>query len=655
MTFLNSTILWFLPAVLLPVIIHLLSKRKAKRVDFSSLRFLKALEQDALKTFNLKQLILLILRTLIVLLLILAFARPTIQNGVGFQLATRPQTLTLVVVDNTASTRMAIVSERFQNWIKDFQNLSSQQSDLFFLGLGDSILTQNPTEIEPTWSAPIVKNIARFARQHLPLDDYARRECIFLTDKQFSNTLTDSLVPDWWTAVLTLENVADQGITAIHFPQYGFQPGDEYSVQAQVATNESGLDDESVELWINDRRVNQILLNSPNKTLENFELKGLVEGRRVQEGILKLLPDANPYNDSRYYVIQPGSKVQVGVLAQMQQPDIWEILRTVLSKQMYNIEFEIAQPNHLDALELSKLKTLIWDTNVTVSSYQLERFRQFVMDGHQIILIGSVNQTVATALEMPRTSRSESEIYGFPVHLTRTGASLFQDLPLKTTLDNGRLTIKKRFILDEPLKKKSQTLLSYADDLPLLSQMVLGKGRLVWMNTTLDPNDSNWPVLGIFPPMLVKIIHLAVPEMEMDSYNRIVGDPLQFPRLERFGIDPYQVQLPGGQSQYIQPDSAGRMIFSESVQPGFYRLFQGAQQLSSVAVNVDSREAQPQSQTVDSSRLTPFKVVLSGDQDLTQQVLENRQGTPLWLWLLLLALVIYFAENLIARIPRGWR
>ncbi|HCW75200.1 MAG TPA: hypothetical protein DHU63_01530, partial [Candidatus Marinimicrobia bacterium] len=138
--------LWFLPAILLPVIIHLLSKRKARRVDFSSLRFLRALEQDALKTFNIKQLILLILRTLIVLLLVLAFARPTIQKGAGFRLATRPQTLTLVVIDNTASTRTAMAAAQYQTWIKDFQKMSSQQSDLFFLGLGDSVLTQKPEE-----------------------------------------------------------------------------------------------------------------------------------------------------------------------------------------------------------------------------------------------------------------------------------------------------------------------------------------------------------------------------------------------------------------------------------------------------------------------------------------------------------------------------
>jgi len=48
-------------------------------------------------------------------------------------------------------------------------------------------------------------------------------------------------------------------------------------------------------------------------------------------------------------------------------------------------------------------------------------------------------------------------------------------------------------------------------------------------------------------------------------------------------------------------------------------------------------------------------MALSGEADLTQQILANRQGTPLWPWILLLALVIYFAENLIARIPRGWR
>lgn len=658
MTFLNSYILWFLPAVLLPIIIHLLSKRKATRVDFSSLRFLKALEQDALKTFNIKQLILLILRTLLVLFLILAFARPTIQKGVGFQLATRPQTLTLVVVDNTASTRTILNSDRFQDWIKDLSALSTQQSDLYFLGLGDSVLSKAANDIEPTWSGPVVENIAQFAADHLPTDAYARRECILITDGQITNTALDSLMP-WWTAVLLFPGEPDQGITSITFPGHVFQPGDEYPIRAQVFTNKAGMEDEPVELWINDRRMNQILLNTTNRDHENFELKGLIEGRKSQEGILKLSPDANPYNDSRYFVIQPGNQIQVGVVTPAQQPNIWEILKTVLAQQAYNIGIDIADVNNLDALELARVKTIIWDTNIAVSSYQLERFRQFVTDGNQMIMVGAINPTISRAFDIPKSTKTETDSYGYPIHLTRNGASVFQEIPLNATIENGRLVVKKRFISDTPLKKSSKVWLAFADETPLLSVTRHGLGQIVWLNTTLNPTDSNWPVLGVFPAMLVKMIYMAVPELDVNSFNRVVGESLRFPRLEHFGTEPLQIQIPGGQSQFIQPDSTGNLVFSEASQPGFYRLFQGAQQLSSIAVNVDSREAQPQSLTPGESFLGRFNLNLNlnlaGDQDLTQQILANRQGIPLWPWLLLLALVVFFCENLVARIPRGWR
>lgn len=421
MTFLNSSILWFLPVILLPIIIHLLSKRKARRVDFSSLRFLKILEQNALKTFNIKQLILLILRTLIILFVILAFAQPTLQEGTGFQLATRPQTLMVIAVDNTASMRAELQKPDFSRQLEALATLTEHQTDVWFLGLGDSVLTQRTDEIEPTWSAPVIENIAAYLERHLPVADYARRELLVLSDGQLAFGITDSLAPDWWRGVLQVPVEPDRGIIDLTLPERVFQPGDEYVVRAEVATNGEPFSDDPVELWMNAKRLNQVLLNTTNRTSTALEMKGLVEGRQSQEGQLSLTPDGKPYNDVRYYVLQPGEKVRVGVIAPPRQPNIWNILKSALAQQTYHIELEMADVNHLDGLVLTQLKSLIWETSVTLSGYQLSRIRRFVENGGQLIVIGAVEPKIADALNMPRTIQSESNDYGFPVRITSRG------------------------------------------------------------------------------------------------------------------------------------------------------------------------------------------------------------------------------------------
>src|SRR3990170_1602187 len=80
LNFLNSIILVGLMAGLIPLLIHLFTRRKLKKIEFSSLWFLKVLEKTKLKQVKLHNLLLLIIRTLIILLVVLAFARPAIKG-----------------------------------------------------------------------------------------------------------------------------------------------------------------------------------------------------------------------------------------------------------------------------------------------------------------------------------------------------------------------------------------------------------------------------------------------------------------------------------------------------------------------------------------------------------------------------------------------
>ena len=76
--FLNSTILLAAAAALIPLIIHLFSRRRVKIVPFSSLRHLKAMQRRQVRRLRIRQLLLLIIRMLIILAVVLAFARPTL-------------------------------------------------------------------------------------------------------------------------------------------------------------------------------------------------------------------------------------------------------------------------------------------------------------------------------------------------------------------------------------------------------------------------------------------------------------------------------------------------------------------------------------------------------------------------------------------------
>ncbi len=122
MTFLNPTMLIGMLAAAIPVIIHLLNLRKLRRVEFSSLIFLKKLEKSKIRKIKLKQLILLALRTLIIIFIVAAFSRPTIKNT-NFGGAGAGNSAVVLILDNSYS--MSLVGLKGSNFSR-MKNIAVQ-------------------------------------------------------------------------------------------------------------------------------------------------------------------------------------------------------------------------------------------------------------------------------------------------------------------------------------------------------------------------------------------------------------------------------------------------------------------------------------------------------------------------------------------------
>ncbi len=91
-----------LAAGAIPLVIHLLNRRQQKRLRFPAVRFVLISQRRVARTYNLRNWLLLAVRTLAVLLLALLLAHPLWETGVG--LAARGAPLTaILIVDNSLS------------------------------------------------------------------------------------------------------------------------------------------------------------------------------------------------------------------------------------------------------------------------------------------------------------------------------------------------------------------------------------------------------------------------------------------------------------------------------------------------------------------------------------------------------------------------
>ena len=102
MAFLNPLFLFGLLAAGIPLIIHLWNRRRVVTIDFSSLMFLMAAHRENARRFQLKQLLILLLRMAIVALIALALARPFLTLGLPVA-SIRAKTDVVIVLDNSYS------------------------------------------------------------------------------------------------------------------------------------------------------------------------------------------------------------------------------------------------------------------------------------------------------------------------------------------------------------------------------------------------------------------------------------------------------------------------------------------------------------------------------------------------------------------------
>ena len=102
MAFLNPFFLFGLLAAGIPLIIHLWNRRRVVTVDFSSLMFLMAAHRENARRFQIRQLLILLLRMAIVALIAFALARPFLTLGLPVA-SVRAKTDIVIVLDNSYS------------------------------------------------------------------------------------------------------------------------------------------------------------------------------------------------------------------------------------------------------------------------------------------------------------------------------------------------------------------------------------------------------------------------------------------------------------------------------------------------------------------------------------------------------------------------
>ncbi len=142
MTFLQPFAWLAAVAAAVPLLIHLLSRRKARREAFPSVRFLNQVHRQEVRRLRLREWLLLLLRTLAVACLALAFSRPAIQGSLAGG-AHSPATM-LALVDESLSMRAAGRSgtrfDEAQAHLRELPALADAGSEIQILEMSSGVV-----------------------------------------------------------------------------------------------------------------------------------------------------------------------------------------------------------------------------------------------------------------------------------------------------------------------------------------------------------------------------------------------------------------------------------------------------------------------------------------------------------------------------------
>ena len=199
--FANPLMLWGLGAASLPIIIHLLNRRRFREMRWAATRFLLAAIRKNQRRVRLEQWLLLAIRTLLVILVASAMARPFLESLGAVPLLQGGRTHWVVVLDGSLSMdQTAGDASRFEQAksLADGLVKSSRQGDLFsVLLMADpprvvigapapqrDVVRREIRETTPTHGAVNLRATFDKIDEVLAASDVPRKEVVFVTDLQ---------------------------------------------------------------------------------------------------------------------------------------------------------------------------------------------------------------------------------------------------------------------------------------------------------------------------------------------------------------------------------------------------------------------------------------------------------------------------------------
>ncbi|HEX9933893.1 MAG TPA: BatA domain-containing protein, partial [bacterium] len=615
--FLNAGFLAGLAAVGLPVLIHFIARRKAERVLFSSVRFLKIIQQQRARNLKIRQILLLVLRCLAVAFTVLAFARPVLHPGSGAAAGTSPA-VSAVVLDCSASMGRNALFEKAKIRLRAYGSTLKRRDRtvLFCPGLSndaDSLSGPNESDVFESFSrqsadlkrgdclAALMRAVSWTERFREP-----SREIVLIGDMQATGFRGPSDGPaksDYGGRLLIVPLSAEKENTAITgsgIEDRILEPGKPATVFADIRHFGSRkADDLLIGVYLDGQKVSQKTVSLKPGEKRRFTFRVTPEHRGWTWGRIQIDGDAFEADNAHTFCFRIPETVRVLLVGGTRSDRL--PVSSVLSQGIspagpFRIEEAQAGDRWTDRLATT-------DVLVLVNCPELPQagpipWGKFNQRKRGIFLLFGKDVRPDT-----EGYRLLEERFGvrFAPPAGRGGFLSFGTVDyahpiFQGVFEKGKERIQSprifRFI---PVSGKTlQTVIMMNNGLPLLAESRTDAGDLLVFASGLDDTWSDAAGAAVFAPLVYRSVLYLAGSSEESPAATFVGDPIRFIMpADSLGAE-YRVTDPSGESTLLVPNILrGRAVLTlDQIDfPGIYRLYRNGILLNVRAVNLDPMES----------------------------------------------------------------
>jgi len=688
--FLNSGFLIALGAITLPVIIHLLNRRRVRKIPFSTLAFIYELSRRRMRKVNLRRILILALRTLAVLFLVLAFAKPTLKSAAAFLLPGSAPKSVVIALDasysmgvewptGTAFTRAKevakqVVDEAGKNDLLNVILFSNRAEVLFEKGSRNKQLIKNGIErAELTMEGTSIERAVETAFELTDRSDLGYGEVYVISDFRFSGDSTLVPTPPEGCRVMLLpihhEEVDNVSIDRVLVPRKLIRPGE--VARVGVAVSNHSLEDPAefpLELIVDGKRKAEkvIHLDPAASTTADFSIAFNRWG--TYHGTVVKSTDRLPCDDERNFILDVSKSVPVTLIrgrkssAGSQTASYFYVDRALNPRRSDEGEFtvRVVDEQALTASDLPKNGVAVWtDPQVRLDRRRMDLIKRYVYGGGaMMIFLGSGNPDVWREKEFAQFIGIQGGVQKSADRAERL-TSFQKDHPIFEIFSEEELELLSRASVRNHASVRGVApdsviaFLSGGD--PAIWECTRGKGKLLVVAVTPDLESGDVPLSPMFLPLVhTSVSYLASSERAGRMQENVVGAELFFDLPDVLGVTEESLVVVDGEGAQMRPvfydtPRGERAVIVERPRiPGFYKLLSDTTVIAEAVVNLDTKESDLTPRVLEEQVIGDASVVETGEE-FAGNLREEKEGREIYGFFLILAAVALVAEGMLGR------